>query len=250
MSSFKIVIFTHKNLIYYLFFIENCIIWFILYWVQFCLIKWWGPERLRTGGWLLPGVMSDWQCGVDWILAKYCMWRLQLDLRCTGEERAWKVLALRGLLGVEGQVGSARWTRWSNGIMCGPHGSKKARWSHGHELVQGYSIGLLGWVTQKSKIKSWTIGLLGWVTQKKSMHAEFAMVHHKTVRLLGWVTQPRPEARRDPGAPRSFDAGGHATGSRGLRREDADCSEGVTARWTYPSLDHITPEGCVSSFMF
>jgi hypothetical protein len=33
----------------------------------------------RTGGWSLPGVMSDWQRGVDWLLAKYCRCRLQLD---------------------------------------------------------------------------------------------------------------------------------------------------------------------------
>jgi hypothetical protein len=33
----------------------------------------------RTGGWSLPGVMSDWQRGVDWFLAKYCSCRLQLD---------------------------------------------------------------------------------------------------------------------------------------------------------------------------
>jgi hypothetical protein len=33
----------------------------------------------RTGGWSLPGVMSDWQRCVDWILAKYCRCRLRLD---------------------------------------------------------------------------------------------------------------------------------------------------------------------------
>jgi hypothetical protein len=33
----------------------------------------------RTGGWSLPCVMSDWQCCVDWFLAKYCRCRLQLD---------------------------------------------------------------------------------------------------------------------------------------------------------------------------
>jgi hypothetical protein len=44
-----------------------------------------------------------------------------------GEERVWKVLALRGLRGVERQVGSARWTWWPNGIRCGPHGGKKSK---------------------------------------------------------------------------------------------------------------------------
>jgi hypothetical protein len=62
-----------------------------------------------------------------------------------------------------------------------------------------------------------------------SLHAGFA-VHHRTVRLLCWATKPRPEARgrrRDPGAPRSFDAGGHVVGSQGLRRENADYGDGV-----------------------
>jgi hypothetical protein len=37
----------------------------------------------RTGGWSLSGVMSDWQCGVDWLLAKYCRCKLLLDwCRC------------------------------------------------------------------------------------------------------------------------------------------------------------------------
>jgi hypothetical protein len=44
-----------------------------------------------------------------------------------GEEWARKVLALQGLRGVERQVGSARWTRWSNKIKCGPHGGKKSK---------------------------------------------------------------------------------------------------------------------------
>jgi hypothetical protein len=33
----------------------------------------------RTGGWSLPCVRSDWQCYVDWFLAKYCRCRLRLD---------------------------------------------------------------------------------------------------------------------------------------------------------------------------
>jgi hypothetical protein len=33
----------------------------------------------RTGGWSLPGVMSDWQRCADWFFAKYCRCRLQLD---------------------------------------------------------------------------------------------------------------------------------------------------------------------------
>jgi hypothetical protein len=36
--------------------------------------------------------------------------------------------------------------------------------------------------------------------------------------------------RRDPGAPRSFDAGGHVAGLQGLRREDAVCGNSVPVR--------------------
>jgi hypothetical protein len=41
-------------------------------------------------------------------------------------------------------------------------------------------------------------------------------------RLDGW--------RRDPGAPRNFDADGRVAGSQGLRWEDAVCGNGVTMR--------------------
>jgi hypothetical protein len=44
----------------------------------------------RTGGRLLPGVMSNWQCGVDWFLAKYEPARRHhpdLQLRCKSGPR-------------------------------------------------------------------------------------------------------------------------------------------------------------------
>jgi hypothetical protein len=44
-----------------------------------------------------------------------------------GEEQARKVLALRGLRGVERQVGSARWSKWPNRVKCGPHDGKKSK---------------------------------------------------------------------------------------------------------------------------
>jgi hypothetical protein len=97
----------------------------------------WGPKRPRTGGWSLLAMMSDWQCGVDWLLAEYCRCMLQLDLRCVGEERARKVYALRGLWGLERQVGSAQGTRWPVGSSAGRMVARKARQSHGKEPVQG-----------------------------------------------------------------------------------------------------------------
>jgi hypothetical protein len=54
-------------------------------------------------------------------------------------------------------------------------------------------------------------------------------------RRVTWLS-PKNQDRRlsgrrwDPGAPRSFDAGGHVARSQGLRREDAVCGDGVTVR--------------------
>jgi hypothetical protein len=49
----------------------------------------------------------------------------------------------------------------------------------------------------------------------------------------GYLVEPQNQdrrldgRRRDPSAPRSFDVGGRVPGSQGLRREDADCDDGV-----------------------
>jgi hypothetical protein len=57
-----------------------------------------------------------------------------------------------------------------------------------------------------------------------------------TTKPSGYLVEPQNKdwrlsgRRRDPGALRSFDAGGHATGSRGLHREDTDYNEGVAAQ--------------------
>jgi hypothetical protein len=57
-----------------------------------------------------------------------------------------------------------------------------------------------------------------------------------TKKPLGYLVEPQNQDRRlggwrqDPGAPRSFDAGGRVGGSQGLRREDAVCGNGVTMR--------------------
>jgi hypothetical protein len=85
----------------------------------------WGPEHPRTGGWLLLDVMSDWQhcCGLICI--------------GTGEEWARKVYALRGLRGVERQVGLTRGTWWPEGSSAGRMVARKARRSRQSEPVQG-----------------------------------------------------------------------------------------------------------------
>jgi hypothetical protein len=54
-----------------------------------------------------------------------------------GEEWARKIYALRGLRGVERQVGLTRGTRWPAGSSAGRMVGRKARRSHGQEQVQG-----------------------------------------------------------------------------------------------------------------
>jgi hypothetical protein len=49
---------------------------------------------------------------------------------CVGEERVRKVYALRGLRGVERQVGSAQGTRWPAGSCAGCMVARKARLSN------------------------------------------------------------------------------------------------------------------------
>jgi hypothetical protein len=52
----------------------------------------------------------------------------------------------------------------------------------------------------------------------------------------GYLVEPQNQDRRlggrrqDPGAPRSFDAGGRVAGSQGLHREDAVCGNDVAVR--------------------
>jgi hypothetical protein len=55
----------------------------------------------------------------------------------TSEEWARKVYALRGLRGVERQVGLTRGTRWPAGSSAGCMVARKARRSRGQESVQG-----------------------------------------------------------------------------------------------------------------
>jgi hypothetical protein len=75
-------------------------------------------------------------------------------LICVGacEEWARKVYALRGLLGVQKQVGLTQGTRWPTGSGAGCMVARKARRIAAHD---------------------------------QSQHVGFAVVHHKTVGLLG-----------------------------------------------------------------
>jgi hypothetical protein len=54
-----------------------------------------------------------------------------------------KGLILCGLRGVERQVGSARWTRWPNGIKCGPHCNKKSK----------TKLCMVSWLSLKTRVE-------------------------------------------------------------------------------------------------
>jgi hypothetical protein len=94
-------------------------------------------------------------------------------LICIGAGAEWarKVYALRGLRGVERQVGLAWGTRCQRGQV------RDAWWQEKQDEVVDRS--------------QCTIA-----AHDRSLHVGFATVHHKTVRLFGWATKPRPEARR------------------------------------------------------
>jgi hypothetical protein len=101
-----------------------------------------------------------------------------------GEERARKVYALRGLRGVDRQVGLTRGTRWPVGSSAGRMVARKARRSHRSEPVQGSS----------SQPKS-ARGVYGSSPQNRSGY--LVEPQNPDWRLSWW--------RRDPGASRSFE---------------------------------------------
>jgi hypothetical protein len=122
-----------------------------------------------------------------------------------GEEWARKVYALRGLRGVERQVGLTRGTRWLARSSAGRMVARKARRSRRSEPVEGSG-------SQPSGLR--------WFTTKPSGY--LVEPQNRDRRLGG--------RRRDPGVPRSLDAGGRMAVSQGLRREDAVCGDSVVVQ--------------------
>jgi hypothetical protein len=102
-----------------------------------------------------------------------------------GEERARKVYALRGLRGVERQLGLTRGTRWLAGSSAGCMVARKARRSRRSKPVQGSG----------SQLKS-ARGVCGGSPQNQP---GYLVEPQNQDRRLG-------ERRRDPGVPRSFEA--------------------------------------------
>jgi hypothetical protein len=150
-------------------------------------------------------------------------------LNCVGagEERARKVYALRGLPGVERQVGLTRGTRWPAGSSANRMVAIKARRSRGQEPVQGSG----------SRSES-ARGVCGGSPQN---------------RRVTWLSQKTPEnqdrrlggQRRDPSVPRSFEA-------EDTRRDRQACVEdkrGAVAGQCYDEYSQSAPRGVYPSIM-
>jgi hypothetical protein len=143
---------------------------------------------LRAGGWSLPCVMSDWQCCVDWFLAKYCRCRLRLDLCWCRWRTSAKGRCRWGLQVWRRQLAFVRGTRWPAGSSAGRMVAWTARWSHGR---------FLGWASKLRSSRDY-VAAESWVAIGGGYieFAGFPVVHQKTTRFLGWSTKPRPKNRR------------------------------------------------------
>jgi hypothetical protein len=197
----------------------------------------------RTGGWLLPCVISDWQRCVDWFLAKYCRCRLRLDCCWCKRRTSAKGHRRWGLQVRRRQVGFVRGIRWPAGSSAGRMVAWTARWSHGR---------FIGWASKPRSSRDY-VGAGSWVAigGGYTEFAGFPLVHQKTTGFLGWSTKQRPKNWRRRcnssrpvwsvgltgltggyrsdrwGAPvwpvcneavQNLWSGGHTSGSHGLRR--------------------------------
>jgi hypothetical protein len=210
----------------------------------------------RTGRCSLPGMMSDWQCCVDWFLAKYCRCRLRLDSCWCRWRTSLKGRCWWGLQVLRRQVGLVRGTRWLTGSNTGRMVARTTRWSRGR---------FLGWATKPRSSRDF-VGAKSWVVISGGYikFAGFAVVHQKTIGLLGWAAKPRPKTRRGCLAKigltslenrsdrlgvigfRKLRGGGHVLGSQGLRRGYAKCGRRAPVRWCYEYKFPKCPCGRVS----
>jgi hypothetical protein len=132
-----------------------------------------------TGGWSLPGVMSDWQRCVDWLLTKYCRCRLRLDwcwywwITSGKGRRRWGLQVWRR------QVDLIWGTRWPAESSAGRIVARAVGRSRGR---------FLGWAS-KPRLSRDYVGVESWVTigGGYTEFAGFTVVHQKTNGLLGWV---------------------------------------------------------------
>jgi hypothetical protein len=130
----------------------------------------WGPERPRIGGWSLLGVMSDWQCSVEWLLAEHYRCRLRLDLRWCSCWAGAKGLTLAGppRSGETSRLGSIDPVAERDQV-------RAAWWQEYQDEVEDNS---------RCKVTA----------HDRSLYAGFVAVHQKTVGFLGCATKSRLEA--------------------------------------------------------
>jgi hypothetical protein len=142
----------------------------------------------RTGGWSLSSVMSDWQCYVDWLLAKYCKCRLRLDWCWCRWRTSAKGHRRWGLQVWRRQVGLVRGTRWPAESSAGLMVARTAGQSRGR---------FLGWASKSRSSRDY-VGAESWMAIHGGYteFAGFAVVYQKTSGLHGWATKPRPKTRR------------------------------------------------------
>jgi hypothetical protein len=182
----------------------------------------------RTGGWSLPGVMSDWQRCVDWLFAKYCKCRLWLHWCWCRWRTSVKGHRRWGLQVWRRQVGLVRGRQWPAESSAGRMVARTAGQSCGR---------FLGWDSKPRSSRDY-MGADSWVAigGGYTEFAGFAVVHQKTTRLLVWATKPRPKTQWGGAATQAgltaqgggltalvagaekLRSGGHASGSQGLRR--------------------------------
>jgi hypothetical protein len=98
---------------------------------------------LRTGGWSLPSVMSDWQRCVDWSLVKYCKCRLRLDSCWCMWRTSVKGRGRWGLQVWRRQVGLVRGTRWPAGSSAGRMVARTSSW-------RWWTV---SWLSHKTKVE-------------------------------------------------------------------------------------------------
>jgi hypothetical protein len=142
----------------------------------------------RTGGWSLPGVMSDWQHGADWFLAKYCRYRLRLHWCWCRWRTSAKGRCRWGLQVWRRQVGLVRGTRWPAESSADRMVARIARWSLGR---------FLGWASKPRSSRD-CVGAESWVVigGGYTEFAGFPVLHQKITGFLGWSTKTRPKNRR------------------------------------------------------
>jgi hypothetical protein len=138
--------------------------------------------------------MSDWQCGVDWLLAKYCRWRLRLVWCWCRWRTSAKGHCRWGLQVWRRQVGLVRGTRWPVESSAGRMVARTVGRSRGR---------FLGWASNPRSSRDY-VGAKSWVVIGGG-YIEFVgltVVHQKTTGLLGWATKSRRRLDEEVRPPR------------------------------------------------